>query len=165
MNPIQFEPVTTPAAIETIKQLAEKIWPEYYQPIIGLPQVEYMLEKIQSIKAIQDQIKQGSLYYLIQDQKAQTLGYVAILPKPSELFLSKLYILAENRGKGFGRQAMDFVRDTAKNQNLPKITLTVHKQNPSVKAYEKMGFKIVAPVVTDIGGGFVMDDYKMEITI
>lgn len=163
MGNITFAPVKTRASIETVQQLAEKIWPEYYEPIIGSAQVKYMLGKIQSAEAIQGQINQGSLYFLIRDRNAQPFGYVAITPKPGELFLSKLYLSADYRGKGFGREAMDFVREVAKSQKLFKVTLTVHKQNPSVKAYEKIGFKIIEPVVTDIGGGFVMDDYKMEI--
>jgi ribosomal protein S18 acetylase RimI-like enzyme len=59
---------------------------------------------------------------------------------------------------------MEFVKETAQAQNLNQITLTVHKQNPSVRAYQKMGFQIAEPVVTDIGGGFVMDDFKMKMT-
>lgn len=162
MDKLSFVPVTTPSAIDSVKTLAEKIWPEYYQPLIGLSQVEYMLEKIQSRQAIQSQINQGSRYYLIQERD-WLMGYLAVLPKPSELFLSKLYLTAESRGKGYGRQAMEFVKETALAQNLNQITLTVHKQNPSVQAYHKMGFQIVEPVITNIGGGFVMDDFKMKM--
>lgn len=165
MDKLSFVPVTTPSAIDSVKTLAEKIWPEYYQSLIGLPQVEYMLEKIQSRSAIQSQIDQGSRYYLIQEEDGHNLGYLAILPKPGHLFLSKLYLTEESRGKGYGRQAMEFVKESARAINLNQITLTVHKQNPSVQAYQKMGFQIVEPVVTDIGGGFVMDDYQMRLTI
>jgi hypothetical protein len=42
------------------------------------------------------------------------------------------------------------------------LWLTVNKGNPSVRAYERLGFKIVDAMVVDIGGGYVMDDYKME---
>jgi hypothetical protein len=31
-----------------------------------------------------------------------------------------------------------------------------------VQAYERLGFRIVEALVMDIGGGYVMDDYKME---
>jgi hypothetical protein len=31
-----------------------------------------------------------------------------------------------------------------------------------VQEYERMGFSIAEAIVMDIGGGFVMDDYRME---
>ena len=44
------------------------------------------------------------------------------------------------------------------------IRLTVNKYNiNTIKAYEKWGFKTVDAVVTDIGSGFVMDDFIMEM--
>lgn len=36
---------------------------------------------------------------------------------------------------------------------------------PAVEAYLRMGFVDKGPVVADIGGGFVMDDYRMEKAI
>ena len=47
-----------------------------------------------------------------------------------------------------------------------KIQLTVNKNNiNTIKAYEKWGFKTIDSVVTDIGYGFVMDDYIMEYSL
>ena len=49
---------------------------------------------------------------------------------------------------------------------LGKITLTVNKNNAiAIEAYRKMGFENAGSIVTDIGGGFVMDDYKMEKSV
>jgi hypothetical protein len=31
-----------------------------------------------------------------------------------------------------------------------------------VQAYQRMGFEIAEAIVIDIGGGFVMDDFRME---
>ena len=43
------------------------------------------------------------------------------------------------------------------------IYLTVNKQNLiSISVYEKLGFLRARDLVTDIGSGFVMDDYVME---
>ena len=47
--------------------------------------------------------------------------------------------------------------------NKQSIQLTVNKNNTNtIKAYEKWGFKTIDSAVTDIGSGFVMDDYIME---
>jgi diamine N-acetyltransferase len=148
--------------IEIVEQLAIEIWNEYFVPIIGKAQVDYMLEKFQSKQAISQQIKEDYLYFLIESDE-EFVGYFAVLPKEDELFLSKLYIKSRYRKKGFGREALKFIEQLAHNKGPNKITLTVNKNNHStIRAYQKMGFKNVSASIKDIGGGFVMDDFLME---
>ena len=149
--------------LSAVENLALDIWREHFNPIIGRPQVDYMLEKFQSAAAIRDQIEnQGFLYYLFEDEKERYIGYCAVVPRPDELFLSKLYFNAENRRRGFGRRALEFIESIARDKRLSKITLTVNKNNTGpINAYKKLGFVITDSLVTDIGSGFVMDDYKM----
>jgi len=46
------------------------------------------------------------------------------------------------------------------------VILAVNKRNASaIAAYRKYGFRIVDAIVKEIGGGFVMDDYIMEIQV
>jgi RimJ/RimL family protein N-acetyltransferase len=43
-----------------------------------------------------------------------------------------------------------------------RLILYVNKRNAkAIAAYQRNGFVIAESVVTDIGGGFVMDDYVM----
>ena len=57
---------------------------------------------------------------------------------------------------------MDFLKQKANKHKLQSISLTVNKQNTdAIRAYEKMGFVNTESLVTNIGGGFVMDDFKM----
>jgi ribosomal protein S18 acetylase RimI-like enzyme len=43
-----------------------------------------------------------------------------------------------------------------------ELSLTVNKDNAdSIAFYQRVGFVIVEPIVTDIGNGFVMDDHRM----
>jgi len=54
----------------------------------------------------------------------------------------------------------------ARQKKLPAITLTVNKHNAgSLEAYRKLGFEKIGPIVQDIGGGFVMDDYILKLTL
>ncbi|MFH1577831.1 MAG: GNAT family N-acetyltransferase [Candidatus Omnitrophota bacterium] len=153
--------------VSIVELLAYEIWREHYTPIVGEGQVEYMLGKFQSKIAISRQINQeGFLYYLIKDDKDNYIGYLGVLPKEEELFLSKIYIKSGQRGKGYGRQAIEFIEKLAHDKGLNKMTLTVNKKNTStIETYKKIGFIILNPVVQDIGDGFVMDDYKMEKTL
>ncbi|MHC4694131.1 MAG: GNAT family N-acetyltransferase [Planctomycetota bacterium] len=157
-----IEPVLNESEIEIVENLASEIWNEHFTPIIGKAQVDYMLEKFQSKKAISEQITKGFLYYLIRI-KNHSIGYMGVHPKQDELFLSKVYIRSSERGKGYGRKAIQFLEKFSQEKGLKKITLTVNKNNTdTIKAYEKFGFKNTGPVVQDIGNGFIMDDYGME---
>ena len=154
--------VTSENEIAVVEELARRIWTEHYTPIIGKDQVEYMLDKFQSKAAISIQIKsEGYLYFLIEEGKY--IGYIGVQSKGRELFLSKIYIEASKRGKGFGKKAIQFLENLARRLSLEKISITVNKNNvKTIKAYGKMGFKNLGPVVHDIGNGFIMDDFKME---
>jgi diamine N-acetyltransferase len=157
-----FIKVSSIKHIEAVEALATEIWTEHYIPIIGREQVDYMLARFQSRQAISEQIAGGYIYFLIQEE-GQFIGYVSVQPKEQELFLSKIYVRSSCRGKGYGRKAVGFVEELAKEQGLERIVLTVNKNNAlAIKAYEAIGFKKVEALVQDIGSGFVMDDYKME---
>jgi len=158
---IIVEEVFNEARIQTVEKLAYEIWNEHFTPIIGKAQVDYMLEKFQSVKAISGQIAQGFQYYLIRTDEGY-IGYTGVQPKEDELFLSKLYITSSQRGKSYGRKVVQFLEGMARDKGLNRITLTVNKNNlDTIKAYERFGFENLGPVVQDIGGGFVMDDYRL----
>ncbi|WP_067148092.1 GNAT family N-acetyltransferase [Pseudotamlana agarivorans] len=145
-----------------IEALADTIWREHYIPIVGKPQIDYMLDKFQSAEAIAQQVENDFHYYTMV-WKTQAVGYLAIREEPDTLFLSKIYILKAFRGQNIGKQAIHFVEDMAGKCDRDKIRLTVNINNKNaISAYENMGFKIVRPLVADIGQGFVMDDYEMS---
>jgi diamine N-acetyltransferase len=170
---IQFVPVTTARQLDVAAGLAHEIWYEYYVPLIGRAQVDYMVSKFQSSGAMAGQMREGYEYFLVRsglvrqdpaEREGRAIGYCAVQPQPAEnsLFLSKLYLLRDARGGGTGRVCMEFIEQLARRRGLYLIWLTVNKGNPAVKAYERLGFRIAADLVIDIGGGFVMDDYRME---
>ncbi len=157
-----FVQVSTGKQIEMVESLAKEIWTEHYTPIIGGEQVCYMLDRFQTKKAISDEIGAGVLYFLIESG-GESIGYVAVQPKRAELFLSKIYISSANRSSGYGKKAVQFIEKLARKRGLGKISLTVNKNNTaSIEAYKKLGFRNLGSLIRDIGGGFVMDDYRME---
>lgn len=156
-------PVETPEQIDTTAQLARTVWREYYTPIIGEAQVEYMIARFQSPDAISRQIdRDGARYYLIGEAQ----GYLAFEPREDAMFLSKLYVLGSDRGKSLGRQGFEFVLGEARKTGHPRVELTVNKGNAiAIAAYERWGMNRIGEVVTPIGGDFVMDDYIYSIDV
>lgn len=162
-------PVTIRTATEQdapdLAVAAYEIWSEHYTPIIGAEQVEYMTQTLQSAQRMIDDMRNGFTYLIASDGR-DIIGYCAISPQEDALFLSKLYIHKEYRGRGIARKFLDLVFEQARGHKLPQIRLTVNKDNhSSIAAYEHMGFEIEDSVVTDIGGGFVMDDYVMVLEL
>ncbi|PTM06545.1 MAG: GNAT family N-acetyltransferase [Bacteroidetes bacterium] len=158
-----FKPARNKQDYKAISDLAKEIWTEHYTPIIGIDQVNYMLEKFQSKKAIKSQILDDNYQYFSLINNNTFLGYLSIKKEEDKLFLSKIYIMKSFRGQGFGKISMDFIETQAKDLNCSKIYLTVNKHNiNSINAYKKIGFIKIEELIIDIGNGYVMDDYKME---
>lgn len=148
--------------IAAIAALAKQIWTHHYGPIIGQAQVDYMLDKFQSQAAIARAINEDGYVYSIARLDGEDCGYCGIKLNDG-LFLSKFYVKQSHRGKGVGKAMMAAIRTYAQKHNAERIWLTCNKHNTkTLRIYQKLGFHITDEVVTDIGGGFVMDDYVLE---
>ena len=161
---VKIVEVQSKEQVAEVARLADITWREHYIPIIGQAQVDYMLEKFQSEEAIADQIANGYEYFLLTED-GEGRGYLAVVKDENEssLFLSKIYVAKASQGKGYGRKLLAYAEDLCRQQNLKTLWLTVNKNNTtSIDWYLRMGFRNTGPIVQDIGGGFIMDDYRME---
>ena len=151
------------ALLEQIAALAETIWHEHYESILGLDQVNYMVEHFQSLPAMQDQIASQGYRYRGVFWQGKLCGYVATAWRPEHLFLSKLYLKAEVRGLGLASRVLSCLKNEAK-EGTGKIQLTVNRFNAdSLAVYRKWGFVTLREEKNSIGGGYYMDDYIMEL--
>lgn len=161
---VEFIPVDSITLINDMCRLAGEIWREHFTPIIGTEQVEYMLKNFQSFSAVKKQIEKDGYKYFLMSTGNDYIGYTGIHSEEGSMFLSKLYIRKDMRGKGISRKAIDFIKNICHQEKLDKIWLTVNKNNTNtINVYKKLGFETERSQVTDIGGGFVMDDYVMEL--
>ena len=138
--------------------IATAILKDYYDNIVGPVQNDYMLNKFQSIDGITDQLNHNYQYYFINVDKVN-IGFIAYYKKGKDLYLSKLYINKENRGKGYLRSILDYLINYCNDNNLGGIELNVNKHNPTCMIYEHLGFKKIRSECNDIGSGYYMDDY------
>lgn len=148
--------------ISNLEELSSFIWREAYVDLLGKNQVEYMIKKYQSKEAFTVQLESGYEYYYIMYNDS-VAGYVGILEEENKLFLSKLYLKREYHGNGIAQRVLAMLVEMSKERALSSIYLTVNKGNvKAIRAYERFGFKRTDSIVTDIGGGYVMDDYIYE---
>jgi ribosomal protein S18 acetylase RimI-like enzyme len=125
-----------------------------------------MLGKSYAPDVIRDEVRNKGFRYVVVTQGNDAVGYLAYRFEVSDgaILISKLYLLPALHGKGIGRQMLQYIKDQAIRAGAGTIRLFVNKRNrKAIAAYERFGFTKAAAVVTNIGGGFVMDDYRMEI--
>lgn len=153
------------ADVRRVAKVAKIVWREANVAFCTPEQVEYMIERFQSEAAIKGQLIQGYRYFVVEEQ-GEILAYFGVQPQGDRLFLSKCYILAENRGRGIFSLALDFMSGLCREQDLRVIYLTVNRNNShACEVYLHKGFKVIEEAVADIGCGFVMDDYIMEFEV
>ena len=153
--------------LREIAVVADEIWHECYGELLVQGQVDYMVEKFQSLASMTEQIEnQGYSYFSVRDN-GELCGYIGIKPESDDrLFLSKFYLHKDKRGRGIATAMMNYIFDEARKIGKKRVYLTVNKHNDhAIKVYKKIGFVTVDTAVTDIGGGYVMDDYIMEYLI
>ncbi len=143
---------------DELAKLAKTIWHECFVDIISYEQIEYMTDMFLSTDAIKENIRKGYLYRIVYE-KEKMIGFTASVNESERTFLSKLYLLKEYRGKGYGRK---LIEDVHENMKLERMYLTVNKHNKAYDMYLHLGFEVIDSVITDIGNNMVMDDYVME---
>ncbi len=148
------------ADIDTITQLAHKIWNDHYVSIVGQEQVDYMLKEMYSRKSLLDQIiiKKHQIYLIQKDNNA--IGFISVSSQNgSDFFLHKFYIDQQRSNAGIGTEALNLIIDLIRPKTL---TLTVNRQNyKSINFYFKNDFKIERVEDFDIGNGYQMNDFVM----
>lgn len=154
--------------IPLIQCLSRTIWQEHYPGIISRAQIDYMLAKMYSSATLQSEMKNEGYRYIVVSDQDEPIGYIAFRYDPDEaaILLSKIYLLPLYHGKGVGRQMLQYVKNDASTLGTKTIQLFVNRNNSkAIRAYERFGFVKAEKIVTDIGGGFVMDDFRMELRL
>lgn len=146
--------------INTITQLAHRIWNEHYVAIVGQEQVDYMLAKIYSYDSLLDQltVKKHLFYLILKDD--EPVGFISLSSKnDSDFFLHKFYINQQQSNAGIGTAVLNLVIELIRPKTL---TLTVNRRNfKSINFYFKNGFRIEKVEDFDIGAGYEMNDFVM----
>ena len=165
---LSFEPVTTADGRMRLAALADEIWHEYWPALIGAAQTDYMVEQFQSLEAIERDMAEAAYeYWLLRDNEdGRLVGYTGghVEPETNRFFVSKIYLRAPGartrvrqrdrallRGPVPHARALRAVPDGQQAQRPAPSALTAPKASSTIDAVE-----------TDIGNGFVMDDFIME---
>jgi ribosomal protein S18 acetylase RimI-like enzyme len=156
---LTFRPATV-ADIPLVRDLAERIWRASYSAMLAPEQIDYMLAWMYSPRKLADDVAAGTKWEIALIQEVP-VGYFAVsASEGGHAVLHKIYLLPEYQGRGLGQTMLERVFALAAMHEAAEITLRVNRLNArALRAYERAGFRRVDSIVSDIGGGFVMDDY------
>ena len=169
----------TPDDYETIRNIAHATWPDTFGEILSGEQIQYMLEMMYSKEAIVEQVAKGHVFKLrVADEpekpnadylRASTtrfkpVGYISYQLDylPGTTKIHKIYLLPETQGKGYGKALLQDVEQIARNAGQQRLRLDVNYQNAAIGFYEYLGMQKIDRCNTDIGNGYLMEDWIME---
>ena len=153
--------------LDTIRQLAHEIWPVAYGKLLAAGQLEYMLDKFYSIASLQNQRSVLKHQFIIVYEDEAPIGFASFSAHddPAIYHLNKIYVLPAQQGKNIGTQILDYIIDRIKVLGASFLQLNVNRHNKALHFYEKYGFKIIREEDIDIGEGYFMNDYVMELKL
>jgi GNAT superfamily N-acetyltransferase len=155
----------TAADIHLIHTLAHAVWPITYENILSSVQLQYMLKMIYSEAALQKQFNEGHHFLIVEEDGIAVAFADYSLLKNDVYKLNKIYVLPDQQGKGTGKFLVDAVIDKVKQANALSLLLNVNRHNKAKAFYEYLGFKVIGEEDIDIGEGFFMNDYVMQLNL
>lgn len=122
-----------------------------------------MVDKFQSMPAIDKAIEEEGYQYFLEVLGDTPIGYMGVKEQEDALLLSKLYLMKPFRGQRRSNVFFDKAEEIAREKGKDKVRLFVNRYNyNSIRVYLRRGYRIMKEEKTDIGGGFICDDYVME---
>ncbi|MDR3158382.1 MAG: GNAT family N-acetyltransferase [Zoogloeaceae bacterium] len=162
MSRFFIRPVTPPD-VPAIAALAREAWQAAYPGIISQAQIDFMLEQRYDHRRLLADLEDANKWMDQAFDGELRAGFAACEIHKGEYKLDKLYIRPQSQRQGAGGALIDHVIARARGLGYPCVILAVNKRNAqALAAYRKYGFTPREAVTSDIGGGFVMDDYIME---
>ncbi|MFA6812118.1 MAG: GNAT family N-acetyltransferase [Bacteroidaceae bacterium] len=156
-----------------INVLAKEVFPVTYKEILSKEQMNYMMDWMYSLKNIRKQMEEEGHVYFISYHENKPCGYVSVqLQGKNEagkdiFHLQKIYALPQYQGKHCGsflfHEAIKYIKSVHPSPCL--LELNVNRHNKALLFYEHMGMKKSRQGDFDIGNGYFMNDYIMEMEL
>ncbi len=154
--------------LQIVHDLAHKIWPSAYGEILSSNQLNYMLSEFYSLSSLQNQVADLQHNFLIVFDEEIPIGFASFSPKEKDsntYRLHRIYILPHQQGTGTGKLLLNHIINLIKKSGSSILELNVNRYNKARIFYEKLGFKIISEEDIDIGNGYFMNDYIMQLNI
>lgn len=152
-----------PVQLQVVHDLAHATWQITYQEILEQAQIDYMLEKVYQVSALEQQRHEGQIFLLLllNQEPAAFASYSWLMPDKKIMKLNKLYLLPAHQGYGFGKALLEEVVRRCRALGAETLELNVHRQNPALHFYLNNGFSIYKTVDLPFGP-FTLNDHMLR---
>ena len=152
--------------IDTVRHLANVIWHDAYKNILSKQQLHYMLNKFYSKHSLEQQFDERHVF-LLAVVKEKVVGYASysLIDNNRNYKLHKLYVLPEQQKSGAGKALLTEVIKRVNDERGKSLLLNENRNNGALSFYQRMGFAILREEDIDIGEGYYMNDYVMDLPI
>jgi len=156
----------TPSDASLIRALASEAYLQAYARLHTPEQNAVSFEEMYSVTSLQRQMgEQGCLFFLVRSNETDQ-GYMALrCEEPGQWIIDKLYLLPTAKGKGLGKELIEYAAEYIAHEEPGGFRLMVHVnvQNPALAFYTHLGFRIVGEGNLDIGHGrWIMRGYALQ---
>ena len=155
--------------IPLIHQLAWIVFPHTYKELLSAEQIDFMMDWMYSETNLLKQMNEGGHIYYLAFQGDEPSGYLSIQPEAEHIYhLQKIYVLPSFQGMKLGKQLFSQAIQAIKELHPSpcQMRLNVNRYNTkAVDFYKRMGMKKIFEGDFDIGHGYLMTDYIMELDI
>lgn len=169
MSRIDIRPLDD-ADVERLVALAHDIWHAHYPGIISREQINAMLAERYSPDGVRASLhtEHWDVAWLGAPHHEDMAGFAHSHADaaPVTWKLDKLYVHPRQQRKGIGFALLRCAMQHAARAGASRLILRVNRHNSAaLSAYAKYGFRVYGENVLDIGNGFVMDDFLMELPL
>jgi diamine N-acetyltransferase len=155
--------------LSLVQKIACLTWPITFSNILTPEQIEFMLNWMYDLKALEQQVNEKGHVFLLAKEEDSCLGFASyeIHCKDQEKTkIHKIYILPGTQGKGIGKKLISHIIGIALQNRDKFLYLNVNRFNEkAISFYQHIGFYEAYREVIDIGNGFIMDDIVMEMKL
>lgn len=154
--------------VAKIQAIAQTTWPVAYGKILSKAQLDYMLDKFYADELLSSAIINKEQHFILAYENEVCLGFASFehnYCNRNVTRIHKLYILPNIQRKGIGKRLVDAVSKFAQENQSTTLSLNVNRFNTAVSFYKKIGFAIVFEEDIEIGNGYLMEDYRMEMKL
>jgi diamine N-acetyltransferase len=148
MPALTIEPCTI-NDVPTIAEVAVKSYMEVY-PYLWHDGGQWYLKRCFTHPVLAADLQQPNQAWFLLKEDGTAVGYLKLnITRPLEgyeqydcLELERIYIIKDANGKGYGRQAVEFSEEFARQRNKHLIWLRAMDSTTNPAFYEKLGFTI-----------------------
>lgn len=164
-------PTVTPANLDDVPALAElakRTWSDAFGHSVSAEDEAAELEKTRSERYFENALRHDTI--LVAESGGALLGYVQfgdvnisdVEARPGDQELHRLYVDTEWKGRGLGRRLANAALQHPRLASAKRVYLQVWETNePAIRLYESLGFRIVGRTTFTIGSGEVAEDLVM----